>query len=217
MHRANGVYFVVGLRPAARADTGLARASGNPRSRDTPPGSTALGTAYRSVRPSPPHTPAVRGHNRVNLLPPPCRREPAPGSRPQGHCPLATPHPTQLRPSPKPESAPKLHIIQSPSVHSISTSGTALPLRRALDQCAVDAGALAGGKTPEGALHQKSGSDARGGSSILNKPPPLAVACNFGAKPPTPRRARPTATTSSPARSTRRRTTGRWRPRAGPF
>ena len=33
------------------------------------------------------------------------------------------------------------------------------------------------------ALHQKSGSDARGGSSILNKPPPLAVACNFGAKP----------------------------------
>ena len=34
------------------------------------------------------------------------------------------------------------------------------------------------------ALHQKSGSDARGGSSILNKPPRLAVACNFGAKPP---------------------------------
>src|SRR5919199_3621060 len=33
------------------------------------------------------------------------------------------------------------------------------------------------------ALHQKSGSDARDGSSSLNKPPLLAVACNFGARP----------------------------------
>jgi len=34
-----------------------------------------------------------------------------------------------------------------------------------------------------GALHQKSGFNTRNGSSILNKTPPLVVACNFGAKP----------------------------------
>ena len=34
-----------------------------------------------------------------------------------------------------------------------------------------------------GALHQKSGPDARDGSSILNKPPPHVVARNFGARP----------------------------------
>ena len=33
------------------------------------------------------------------------------------------------------------------------------------------------------ALHQKSGSDARGGSPILNKPPLPVVACNFCAGP----------------------------------
>src|SRR5438270_1942659 len=33
------------------------------------------------------------------------------------------------------------------------------------------------------ALHQKSGSNTRGGSSLLNKLPLLVVACNFGAKP----------------------------------
>ncbi len=38
------------------------------------------------------------------------------------------------------------------------------------------------------ALHQKSGSDTRGGSSVLNKPPLLVVACNFGAKPAKPER-----------------------------
>jgi len=34
----------------------------------------------------------------------------------------------------------------------------------------------------EVALHQKSGSYTRGGSSTLNKPPLLVVACNFGAR-----------------------------------
>src|SRR4051812_3603110 len=38
-------------------------------------------------------------------------------------------------------------------------------------------------KWVELALHQKSGSDTRGGRSALNKPPLLVVACNFGAKP----------------------------------
>ena len=38
--------------------------------------------------------------------------------------------------------------------------------------------------TPEEALHQKSGSATTGGSSVLNKPPLLVVACNFGARPP---------------------------------
>lgn len=33
--------------------------------------------------------------------------------------------------------------------------------------------------TLEGALHQKSGPDARNGSSIVNKPPLLVVACNL--------------------------------------
>ena len=33
------------------------------------------------------------------------------------------------------------------------------------------------------ALHHNSGSDTRGGSSGLNKPPLLVVACNFGARP----------------------------------
>ncbi len=33
------------------------------------------------------------------------------------------------------------------------------------------------------ALHQKSGSDTRDGSLVLNKLPLLVVACNFGAKP----------------------------------
>jgi hypothetical protein len=34
------------------------------------------------------------------------------------------------------------------------------------------------------ALHKKSGSDTRSGSSVLNKPSLLVVACNFCAKPP---------------------------------
>ena len=33
------------------------------------------------------------------------------------------------------------------------------------------------------ALHQKWGSSTRGGSFVLNKPPLLVVACNFGARP----------------------------------
>ena len=35
----------------------------------------------------------------------------------------------------------------------------------------------------EQALHQKSGSNTRGGSSALNRPPLLVVCCNFDARP----------------------------------
>ncbi len=37
---------------------------------------------------------------------------------------------------------------------------------------------------PKGALHKNSGCDASGGSSVLNKPPPLVVARNLCARPP---------------------------------